>query len=50
MEGFVTLFITILRGFVMVMLAISFVLALFQPELLAITLVLASLLASAGAF
>ena len=50
MEGFVTLFITILRGFVITMLAISFVLALFQPELLAITLVLASLLASAGAF
>lgn len=50
MEGFVVLFLTILRGFVMTMLAISFVLALFQPELLAITIVLASLLASAGAF
>lgn len=50
MEGFVILFLTILRGFVLTMLAISFVLALFQPELLAITIVLASLLASAGAF
>jgi hypothetical protein len=50
MEGFVVLFLSILRGFVMVMLAISIVLALFQPELLAITIVLASLLASAGAF
>jgi len=50
MEGFVILFLTILRGFVMTMLAISIVLALFQPELLAITIVLASLLASAGAF
>jgi len=50
MEGFVILFLTILRGFVLTMLAISFVLALFQPELLAITVVLASLLASAGAF
>jgi hypothetical protein len=50
MEGFIVLFLSILRGFVIVMLAISIVLALFQPELLAITLVLASLLASAGAF
>jgi hypothetical protein len=50
MESFVVLFLSILRGFVITMLAISFVLALFQPELLAVTLVLASLLASAGAF
>lgn len=48
MEGFVVLFISILKGFVIAMLAISFILALFQPELLAITLVLASLLAAAG--
>lgn len=48
-EGFVLLFISILKGFVITMLAISFVLALFQPELLAITLVLASLLAASGA-
>lgn len=50
LEGFTILFLSILRGFVITMLAISFVLALFQPELLAITLVLSSLLASAGAF
>lgn len=50
MEAFVILFLSILRGFVIAMLAISFVLALFQPELLAVTIVLASLLASAGAF
>lgn len=48
-EGFVLLFISILKGFVITMLAISFVLALFQPELLAITLVLSSLLAASGA-
>lgn len=49
MEAFVKLFITIVKTFVIVMLAISFVLALFQPELLAITLALASILAAAGA-
>jgi hypothetical protein len=49
MESFVKLFITIVKTFVIVMLAISFVLALFQPELLAITLALASILAAAGA-
>jgi hypothetical protein len=49
MEAFVKLFITIVKTFVTVMLAISFVLALFQPELLAITLALASILAAAGA-
>lgn len=48
-ESFVTLVITIIKGFVIAMLAISFILALFQPELLAIVLVIASLLASAGA-
>jgi hypothetical protein len=48
-ESFVTLVITIIKGFVIAMLAISFILAIFQPELLAIVLVLASLLASAGA-
>lgn len=48
-EGFVVLFVTILKTFVIIMLAISFVLALFQPELLAITLALASTLAAAGA-
>lgn len=48
-ESFVVLFISILKAFVGIMLAISIVLALFQPELLAIVLVLASLLAAAGA-
>lgn len=49
MEAFVKLFITVIKTFIIVMLAISFMLALFQPELLAITLVLASIMASAGA-
>ena len=49
MEAFVKLFISILKTFVIAMLAISFVLALFQPELLAITLALASILSAAGA-
>lgn len=48
-EGFVTLAISVIKGFVLAMLAISIVLAFFQPELLAIVLVLASLLARAGA-
>jgi hypothetical protein len=48
-ESFVTLFISILKAFVGIMLVISIILALFQPELLAIVLVLASLLAAAGA-
>jgi hypothetical protein len=49
MEAFVKLFISIVKTFVIAMLAISFVLALFQPELLVITLVLASILSAAGA-
>lgn len=49
MEGFVILFISILKAFVIAMLIISFVLALFQPQLLVITLVLASILAASGA-
>jgi hypothetical protein len=49
LESFVTLFITILKTFIFIMLAISFVLALFQPEILAVVLVLASLLSAAGA-
>ena len=48
-EGFVTLCISIIKGFVIAMLVISIILALFQPELLAIVLVIASLLARAGA-
>jgi hypothetical protein len=49
MEAFVKLFISIVKSFVIAMLAISFVLALFQPEILVITLVLASILSAAGA-
>lgn len=49
LESFITLFISILKAFIGIMLAISIVLALFQPELLAIVLVLASLLAASGA-
>lgn len=49
LESFVVLFLSILKTFVLVMLAISFALALFQPELLAVVLVLASLLAASGA-
>lgn len=48
-ESFVTVVITIIKGFIMAMLAISFILALFQPELLVIVLTIASLLAAAGA-
>lgn len=49
-EGFVILFMTVLKAFVIAMLAISFALALFQPELLAIAIALAAILGSAGAF
>jgi hypothetical protein len=48
-EGFVSLCLTIIKGFVYAMLIISVILALFQPEILAIVLVLASSLAAAGA-
>lgn len=48
-EGFVSLCLTIIKGFVYAMLIISIILALFQPEILAIVLVLASSLAAAGA-
>jgi hypothetical protein len=47
-EGFVSLALAIIKGFVLAMLIISFVLALFQPELLAIVLFIASALAMAG--
>jgi len=49
LESFIVLFISILKAFIFAMLAISIVLALFQPELLAITLALASILAASGA-
>ena len=48
-ESFAVLFISILKTFIFIMLAISFVLALFQPQLLAIVLVLASIVAASGA-
>jgi hypothetical protein len=48
-EGFIKPFISIVKGFVIAMLAISIVLALFQPEVLAMALVFASILAAAGA-
>jgi hypothetical protein len=48
-EGFVSLCLSIIKGFVYAMLIISVILALFQPEILAIVLVLASSLAAAGA-
>lgn len=48
-ESFITLCISVIKSFVYAMLAISIVLAFFQPELLAIVLVLASLLSAAGA-
>lgn len=49
LESFIVLFISILKAFIFAMLAISIILALFQPELLAITLALASILAASGA-
>jgi hypothetical protein len=48
-ESFVTLCISIIKGFVYAMLLIAIVLALFQPEILALVLVMASMLAAAGA-
>ena len=47
-ESFAVLFMTILKTFIYIMLAISFVLALFQPQMLAIVLVLASIVAASG--
>jgi len=48
-EGFVSLCLAIIKGFVYAMLIIAIILALFQPEILAIVLVIASSLAAAGA-
>lgn len=48
LESFIVLFISILKTFVIIMLAISFILALFQPELFVMVLALASILAAAG--
>jgi hypothetical protein len=46
--SFVMLCISIIKGFVYALLAISFILALFQPEMLVIAIVFASLLGAAG--
>lgn len=46
--SFVTLFISILKTFVFALLAISIILALFQPELLVVAIVLASMIAASG--
>lgn len=48
-ESFALLFVNIVKIFIFAMLAISFVLALFQPELLAIVIFLAVALSKAGA-
>jgi hypothetical protein len=46
--SFVSLFISILKTFVFALLAISIILALFQPELLVVAIVLASMIAASG--
>jgi hypothetical protein len=46
--SFVTLFISILKSFVFALLAISIILALFQPELLVVAIVLASMIGASG--
>jgi len=48
-EGFVSLCLAVIKGFVFAMLLIAIILALFQPEILVIVLVIASSLAAAGA-
>jgi len=47
-ESFAVLFLSLLKTFIYIMLAISIVLAFFQPQLLAMTLVLASIVAASG--
>jgi len=46
--SFVYLCISVIKGFVYALLAISIILALFQPELLAVAVVLASLISASG--
>jgi len=46
--SFVTLCISVIKTFVFALLAISIILALFQPELLVVAIVIASLIASSG--
>lgn len=48
-ESFVTLCITVIKSFIYAMLCIAIILALFQPEILAVVVVIASMLAAAGA-
>jgi hypothetical protein len=47
--GFVSLLLGVIKAFVIAMLIIAIVLALFQPQILAIVLVISSLLQAAGA-
>jgi hypothetical protein len=47
-EGFVSLLIGVIKAFVIAMLIISVILALFQPQILAIVLVIAASLRAAG--
>jgi hypothetical protein len=49
MEGFISLVISIIEGFIKAMLIIAVILALFQPTILVITLSLASALYASGA-
>jgi hypothetical protein len=46
--SFIMLCISIIKAFVIAMLAISIILALFQPEILVLTIVIASLLGASG--
>jgi hypothetical protein len=46
--SFVTLFISIVKTFVFILLAISFILALFNPMMLVLAIVLGSLIAASG--
>lgn len=48
-EGFISLALNVIKGFVIAMLIIAIILAMFQPSILAVVLVLASSLAAAGA-
>lgn len=48
-ESFVTLCISAIKAFVIAMLCIAVVLAIFQPEVLALVLVMSSMLVAAGA-
>jgi uncharacterized membrane protein len=47
--GFISLLLGVIKAFVTAMLIIAVILALFQPQILAIVLVIASLLRAAGA-